>query len=123
MYNNTAPRPPAVPFPFTFDDTVLHPLIPLPVTPSTHNITFIINFEPVGPNGTTRATINDVSYEPPDEPTMLTALEAVDPFDPTIYGNKTNSNLLYLNERIWLIIESNVGDHPYNFWLYLKLTL
>lgn len=111
VYNDNAPRPPAVPIQFSFDDTDLHPLTPMPVIPSTRNISFIVRFKKIGPNGTTRATINGVSYEVPYEPTMLTALQAADPFDSTIYGNKTNTNLLCLNEMIWLIIESIAGDH------------
>jgi len=120
VYNDTAPRPPAVPIPFDFDDTRLHPLTPRPVTPSTRNITFVVRFEKIGPNGTTLATINGVSYEAPYEPTMLTALQAADPFDLSIYGNKTNTNLLHLNEMIWVIIESTAGDHPCNPCLRLK---
>jgi iron transport multicopper oxidase len=120
IYNDSAPRPPGVPIPFRFDDTNLHPYIPVPVIPSTRNITFVVTFENTGPNGTTRAAINGVSYEAPFEPTMFTALQAANPFDPTIYGNKTNTNLLHLNEMIWLIIQSKAGIHPCNSCFYLK---
>lgn len=111
IYNLAAPKPPAKTIPkfYDFDDMALEPYIWKPVAPSNRNVTITVSFD----SNIGRATMNGVSYEAPEVPTLFTAMSARNPFDPSIYG-QTNSFVLDYGDMIWLIIENkffNVG-HP-----------
>ena len=98
---------------YPFDDTNLTPYSPLRVTKADHNVTLTVTFAERESDGNTVAQINGISYEAPDTPTMLTAMDEPFPLEPSIYGTTTNSYILRHNRMIWLIIENHTGgNHP-----------
>lgn len=114
-YDSSAPLPTARNLSsfYSFDDTNLTPLVPMLVTEADHNVTLAVSFATRESDGNTVAQINGISYEAPDTPTMLTAMDAPFPLEPSNYGQTTNSYILRHNRMIWLIIENQTkGNHP-----------
>lgn len=115
QYNPKAPLPAAqnISQYYAFDDTVLVPLFPVPVSTSDHNVSLAVTFARRESDGVFIAQINGNSYLAPDTPTMLTAMDSPSPLEPYNYGETTNSYIIRYNRMIWLIIENLTGGaHP-----------
>ena len=115
QYNEAGPLPIAKNISqfYQFDDTVLDPLFPVPVSNPDHNVTLAVTFATRESDGVFVAQINGNSYLAPDTPTMLTAMDSPSPLEPYNYGATTNSYILRNNRMIWLIIENQTGgSHP-----------
>jgi iron transport multicopper oxidase len=114
VYNNSAPRPPANPvsqFPY-FDDTNLNCIPSIPPSDYDRLVSIAVNF--TVSNGLNLATINGVSYQAPQIPSLFTVLSSgLNAVNPSIYGNTTNTFVLNPLEMVWIVINNHDnGSHP-----------
>ncbi|KAJ2139202.1 ferroxidase fet3 [Coemansia sp. RSA 353] len=58
-------------------------------------------------------SFNNITYEKPSLPSLLTALSADDPFDPLVYGRQTNAWVVpYMKDVEIVISNKDSGHHP-----------
>jgi iron transport multicopper oxidase len=114
VYNSSVsnPEPAILSAFFSFDDTELVPLDPVPVTTYDAIVTAEVNFTTI--NGINFAIVNNNTYVAPNVPAIFTALTTgEDATNPAIYGNTTNSFVLNHLDMIWLVINNDdSGSHP-----------
>jgi len=120
--NGVNPAPQILADWYPFDDFLLTPWEFKGVQPPDCNVTFVVQFvtAPADSPLKTVAPINGISYLPPVTPTMLTAMDAINPWDHYIYGPTTNTYLLRYGDMVYLIIDNETGGaHPCTFSFYL----
>jgi iron transport multicopper oxidase len=117
IYDQKAPKPEAeiVQEYYDWDDINLVPLVPLGVAPPDHFVTVTVNFTD-NDQDINYAVVNNVTYQPPNVPTMFTALTSgAEAVNPAIYGNTTNSFVLKHLDMIYFVINNHdTGGHPCN---------
>lgn len=97
-----------------YDDINLVPYDkhPLLSRPNVHvEITVTLGFQ----HGIRRVFINNVTYEPPDYPTLYRVIEAADPWDLSIHSNSSSYVVLNYGDVVQLVVYNDDGtSHPFH---------
>lgn len=111
---NPNPEPSLVDSFYDWDDTLLVPLEPEPVInpDESHQLDILFQERMDGEN---YAMFNNISYQAPIVPTLLTALSVPQNYatDATVYGTSTNPFVLGHNNMVQIILNNgDAGKHP-----------